>query len=118
MPKPLPPLMDKGPICCPPLDAPRSLTDGEAVALAVRMKALAHPSRLRLVSVLLGSAGRAASTRELAPWVSLSEPTVSHHLKTLEAAGMVDKVRRGGRVDYRVVPEAVAAIGRALNLTC
>jgi ArsR family transcriptional regulator, arsenate/arsenite/antimonite-responsive transcriptional repressor len=118
VPKPLPVLTDTAPICCPPLDAPHALTDGEAVALAVRMKALADPSRLRLVSLLLGSVGREASTRELARLVGLSEPTVSHHLKTLETAGLVSKVRRGGCVDYRVVPEAVVAIGGALNLTC
>ncbi len=58
------------------------------------------------------------STVRMAPVVSLSEPTVSHHLKTLEAAGILTKERRGMSVYYSVVPEAIHAIARALNATC
>jgi ArsR family transcriptional regulator len=50
--------------------------------------------------------------------VRLSEPTVSHHLKTLEKAGLVTKERRGMSVHYQVVPEAIHAIARVLHMAC
>jgi ArsR family transcriptional regulator len=48
----------------------------------------------------------------------LSEPTVSHHLKKLEAAGIVYKERRGMNVYYKVIPESIHAIARVLHLEC
>nr|WP_231134706.1 metalloregulator ArsR/SmtB family transcription factor [Motilibacter deserti] len=88
----------------------------EAVALAVRLKALADPVRVQLVSFLLAQDGLEACTCDLAPAVGLSEPTVSHHLKQLYAAGLVDKERRGMNVYYRLVPDAVSAVGRTLTI--
>lgn len=111
-------LLDTQPICCPALEESPSLSDEDAVALAIRLKALADPGRLRLVSLLLDRLGRGASTRELAPLLSLSEPTVSHHLSTLLDSGLVAKERQGTTVYYRVVPEAIQAIARVLHLSC
>lgn len=91
---------------------------GDAVALAVRLKALADPTRLRLVSYLLDQPAHEACTCDLAPLVGLSEPTVSHHLKKLETAGLLAKARRGMNVHYRVVPEAFHAIAGALHIDC
>ena len=90
----------------------------DAVALAIRLKALAEPTRLRLVNHLLDQPTLEACTCDLAPLVGLSEPTVSHHLKKLESAGLLTKERRGMSVYYRVVPEAVHAIAKALHITC
>lgn len=118
MPKPLPMLEDVSPICCAPLGTPASMTRDEAVALAVRLKALADPTRLQLLAYMLEQPAQEACTCDLAPVVGLSDPTVSHHLKTLEGAGLVTKERRGMSVYYAVVPEAIHAIARALHLDC
>lgn len=116
MPRSLPLLEDTSPICCTPLDARQPLATDDAVALAVRLKALGDPTRLRLLSHLLGRPGQEASTGDLARQVGLSDPTVSHHLKTLESAGLLTKERRGMSVHHRVVPEAIHAIARALHI--
>ena len=122
MPKPLPLLTDVSPICCTPLGGQSGsrevISADEAVALAVRLKALADPTRLRLVAYILGLPDGEACTCDLAPFVGLSEPTVSHHLKTLEGAGLVRKERRGMSVYYAVVPAAIEAITQALNPRC
>lgn len=90
----------------------------DAMALAERLKALADPVRLQLVSFILEQDSGEACTCELAPLVGLSEPTVSHHLKKLEASGLVAKERRGMNVYYRVVPESIGQITAALNAAC
>lgn len=90
----------------------------DAVALAVRLKALADPARLQLLAYILDQPAQESSTSALAPIVKLSEPTVSHHLKTLQASGLLTKERRGMNVYYRVVPEAIHAISRALHVNC
>jgi ArsR family transcriptional regulator len=86
--------------------------------LAVRLKALADPARLQLLAYILDQPGQEACTCNLAPIVNLSEPTVSHHLKKLEGSGLLTKERRGMNVYYRVVPEAIHAIARALHVNC
>jgi len=118
VPKTLPMLLDTQPICCPTLEDSPGLSDDDAVALAIRLKALADPARLRVVSLLLDRLGRGASTRELAPLLNLTEPTVSHHLRTLLDSGLVAKQRQGTTVYYRVVPEAIQAIVGVLHLSC
>ena len=94
------------------------MSDADAHALAVRLKALADPVRLQLLSYMLEQPTQEACTCELAPLVHLSDPTVSHHLKTLEGAGLVTKERRGMNVHYKVVPQAIHAIAVALHLKC
>ena len=116
MPKPLPLLVDVSPICCPPLGTREPMSPDTAVALAVRLKALADPVRLQLLDHLLDQPGEEATTGELARLVGLSDPTVSHHLKTLESAGLLTKERRGMSVHHLVVPEAIHAIARALHI--
>jgi DNA-binding transcriptional ArsR family regulator len=119
MPKPLPLLDASSPLCCAPLDASEGMiaTD-DAVALARRLKALADPTRLQLVSMLLHRPDLEACTCDLAPAVNLSEPTVSHHLKQLHDAGLLTKQRRGMNVYYRVVPASVKAVADVLTLDC
>lgn len=118
MPKPLPVLVDVSPICCMPLGANPSLDRDDAIALAVRLKALADPARLQLLAYILSQPGLEACTCTMAPLVNLSEPTVSHHLKKLEMSGLLTKERRGMNVYYRGVPEAIHAIATALHVNC
>jgi ArsR family transcriptional regulator len=118
MPKALPLLEDLAPICCLPLGESSALSAADALALALRLKALADPIRLQLLVHMLSQPNQEACTCELAPVVGLSEPTVSHHLKKLEGAGLVIKERRGMSVHYQVVPEAIHAIASTLHLKC
>jgi len=111
-------LLDTQPICCPPLQNAAGLSENDAIALAVRLKALADPARLRIVNLLLDQLAEGVSTRELAPQLGLTEPTVSFHLRTMLDAGLVTKDRHGTTVNYRVVPEAIQAIAVVLHLTC
>jgi ArsR family transcriptional regulator len=118
MPKALPLLQDLSPICRPPIGDGPTLSADDALALALRLKALADPVRLQLLVHMLNQPAHEACTCELAPLVELSEPTISHHLKKLEGAGLVVKERRGMNVYYRVVPEAIHAIATTLHLKC
>lgn len=118
MPKPLPLLdpLDTAAACCPPLvAAPLSAEDADQ--LARRLKALADPARLRLVSLLLASEGQEACTCDVTEPLGLSQPTVSHHLKRLAEAGIVTGERRGVWTYYRVVPEALTALAAVLTPT-
>ncbi|MDQ1627532.1 MAG: ArsR family transcriptional regulator, arsenate/arsenite/antimonite-responsive transcriptional [Actinomycetota bacterium] len=116
MPKPLP-LLEPLPTaadCCVPLAAsPLSATD--ARELANRLKALADPARLRLLSMLLASENHEMCTCDLTGPLGLSQPTVSHHVKVLAAAGLVVGERRGTWTWYRVVPEALTGVARVLD---
>jgi ArsR family transcriptional regulator len=115
MPKPLPvldPSYDA--VCCTPLVA-APLTADEAVDLAGRLKAIADPTRLRLLSLLLASEGMAACTCDLTGPVGLTQPTVTHHLQKLAAAGLVVGERRGTWTWYRVVPEALSGLAAVIS---
>ena len=116
MPRPLPVLEDSSPICCAPLGTQEPIGADDATALAVRLKALADPVRLQMIGLLLDRSGQEATTGDLARHAGVSEPTASHHLKTLEAAGLLTKERHGMSVHHHVVPEAIHAIARALHL--
>lgn len=112
MAKPLP-LLDPVPsaaTCCTPLTG-TPLTSADATELAIRLKALADPTRLRLLSLILASEGNEACTCDLTEAVGLSQPTVSHHLKKLAGAGLVTAERRQGPwTYYRVVTEALTGL--------
>lgn len=118
MPKSLPLIQDASPLCCPPLAPAQMVSASDALDIALRLKALADPTRIQLISLLLSSPAHEACTCELAPAVDLSEPTVSHHLKQLLDAGLVTKQRKGANVYYRLVPESLKAIARVLDVDC
>ncbi len=118
MPAPLPLISTTAPICCEPIGSSAALSRDEAEQLALRLKALADPTRLQLLTSLLTAPDGTACTCDLAPAVDLTEGTVSHHLKRLERAGLVSKERRGLNVHYRAESEAIHAIARALNAGC
>ncbi|MCQ8193072.1 ArsR/SmtB family transcription factor [Streptomyces rugosispiralis] len=90
---------------CPPglLTAP--LDDARSVELAKVFKALGDPIRLRLLSMIASRAGGEVCVCDLTPAFDLSQPTVSHHLKLLRQAGLIDRERRGTWVYYRLLPE-------------
>lgn len=117
MPKALPVLDDVSPFCCAPISSTAEFPPDDAVRLAVRLKALGDPTRIRLIAYMLNQPGREACTCDLAPVVGLSEPTVSHHLKTLEKAGLVSKERRGMSVHYAVKSSALHALGTAISVS-
>lgn len=104
------------PSCCPPLHA-GVLTTEEADKAARRLKALADPARLRLLSLLLAAPGGEACTCHLTEPLGLSQPTVTHHLRKLAEAGLVTGERRGVWTYYRVDRDALAAAGRLLGST-
>ncbi|MER6706225.1 ArsR/SmtB family transcription factor [Streptomyces fumanus] len=90
--------------CCPGLlTAP--LDEGQAVELAKVFKALGDPVRLRLLSMIASRAGGEVCVCDLTPAFALSQPTISHHLKLLRQAGLIDCERRGTWVYYWLVPE-------------
>ena len=117
MPKTLPVLDTTAPVCCRPL-AVRPLDEDDALAVALRLKALADPVRVRLMSIVLDQAESGACTCDLAPAVGVSEPTASHHLKQLRDAGLVEGTRRGTNVYYRPRTDALEALSRVLDPRC
>lgn len=116
MPGTLPVPTDLASAWCPPLGSAEPMPKDAVIWLAIRLKALADPMRLQLLEHLLRQPAREDCTCNLAPLVKLSEPTVSHHLKRLEASGILGKERRGMSVYYRVVAEAITAIAQVLHV--
>jgi ArsR family transcriptional regulator, arsenate/arsenite/antimonite-responsive transcriptional repressor len=98
------------PICCSP-DAP-PLPKREAEKAARFFKALADPTRVAIVNRL--AASEECCVCDLNAAFDLSQPTVSHHLKVLREAGLVESSRRGTWAYYRLVPEALDALRGAL----
>jgi ArsR family transcriptional regulator, arsenate/arsenite/antimonite-responsive transcriptional repressor len=91
--------------CCEPVVYP-DVERQQAERMAAIAKALGDPIRLQLVDVLRKHAGKVCVC-ELVPLFELSQPTVSHHLKVLREAGIVDSERRGLWAFYYVEPEAL-----------
>lgn len=102
------------PTCCEPLTtAPLSVE--QAVDLSRLIKALADPGRLRLLSLLADSPEGEACVCDLTGPLGLSQPTVSHHLKVLTAAGLLTRDKRGTWAYYAVVPDALRSLSAVLS---
>ena len=97
--------------CCSPLTR-EPLTSDAAERIAPLVKAIADPVRLRLLS-LIAAEDEVCSCNLLEP-LGKSQPTVSHHTKTLSEAGLITGEKRGRWVYWRVVPERVEAVRQAL----
>jgi len=102
--------------CCTPLT--KEAIDAERAAdLARRLKALADPTRLRLVSIVAASEGEEACVCDLIEPVGLSQPTVSHHLRILMEAGFLTRSKRGTWAYYKLVPGALGQLSQLLDVT-
>jgi len=99
---------------CPPLLAGPLLAE-DAEGLARALKVLADPARLRLLSLIQAQPGHEACVCNLTEPLGLSQPTVSHHLKVLLGAGLVEREQRGNWAYFRVVPEPLAALRDLLS---
>ena len=99
--------------CCEPLVYP-DVQRRQAEQMAAIAKALGDPIRLQLVDVLRKHAGKVCVC-ELTPLFDVGQPTVSHHLKVLREAGIVDSERRGLWAYYYVVPESLNEIRQWLS---
>lgn len=86
------------------------VTEEEAAELAAVFKALGDPIRLRLLSLIASRDGGEICVCELTPQFTLSQPTISHHLKLLRQAGLIDCERRGTWVYYWLLPEATSRL--------
>jgi ArsR family transcriptional regulator, arsenate/arsenite/antimonite-responsive transcriptional repressor len=104
-------------VCEPKHLAGPALSPDEATTLAARFKAVADPTRLRLLSLIAAHEGGEACVCDLTPAFDLSGPTISHHLKVLREAGLITGERRGTWIHYRVVPSTLATLAQALSPT-
>src|SRR5437016_13634763 len=98
-------------ICCGPATEPLAVPERDQ--LAAQFKALADPTRIAIVNQL--AAADEVCVCNLTAAFDLSQPTISHHLKILRDAGLVESTRRGTWAYYRVVPEALGALAVALT---
>jgi ArsR family transcriptional regulator len=110
----LPMITNSGLACCTPLTGtPMSASQAEQVAPL--LKALADPVRLRLVSLIAASTGGEACVCDLNAAFDLTQATISHHLKVLHSAGLLDRDKRGVWVYYAVRPAALAAVANLFD---
>jgi ArsR family transcriptional regulator len=100
--------------CCAPL-LREPLTQDQAADLARTLKALADPTRLRLVSMVAAREGGEACVCELTEPLGLTQPTVSHHLKILVDAGIFSRDKRGVWAWYALRPQALHALAAILG---
>ena len=101
------------PCCAPVVEA--ALSEEEAVELAELFKALADPARLRALSMVANAPDGEVCACDLVEPLERSQPTVSHHMAVLVDAGFVTREKRGRWAWYRLVPERLATISRALG---
>src|SRR5690242_18838947 len=104
------PLID----CCRPLAGPK-LSDKEAASTAALFKALGDPARVRIVNLLAAKGGEVCAC-EFEPALGLSQPTVSHHLKKLTDAGLLDRRQRGKWAYFSINPEAASNLAGLVDL--
>jgi ArsR family transcriptional regulator, arsenate/arsenite/antimonite-responsive transcriptional repressor len=100
--------------CCSPL-VREPLSTERAERVAPLLKALADPVRLRLVSIVAASEGGEACVCDLNDAFDLSQPTISHHLKVLHDAGLLDRSKRGVWVYYAVRREVLADLAALIG---
>jgi ArsR family transcriptional regulator, arsenate/arsenite/antimonite-responsive transcriptional repressor len=100
--------------CCTPLIR-EPITSGQALSLARTFKALADPTRLRLVSMVAAHEGGEACVCDLTEPLGLTQPTISHHLKILVEAGILTRDKRGVWAYYALVPAALDALSAVLH---
>ncbi len=93
-----------------------ALGEAQAVKLSAMFKALGDPVRLRLLSLIASHPGGEACVCEISATFDVSQPTISHHLKLLRSAGLLDCERRGTWVYYWVIPAALQHLSSVLHV--
>ena len=101
--------------CCAPLGA-ATLSDEEAAATAALFRALADPARVRIVNMLATSDGAVCACELTAP-LGLSQPTVSHHLKKLTDAGLLEREQRGKWAFFSIQRDALERVAALADVT-
>jgi ArsR family transcriptional regulator len=101
-------------LCCAPLSA-SSLSDDEARATAELFKALGDPTRVRIVNLIARSGGEMCACDLIEP-AGLAQPTVSHHLKKLLDAGLLEREQRGKWAFYSLKRDAVEKLAAVADL--
>lgn len=110
---PLPLLAADPAACCAPAGA--GLDADSAERLATVLKVIAEPTRLRLLSLVAAQQAGEECICNLTDRVGLSQPTVSHHMKLLVGAGLLEREQRGKWAYYRLVPGALDILGRLVS---
>jgi len=100
--------------CCAPLGAP-ALSEAEAEATAALFRALGEPARVRIVN-LLATQAEPVCVCDFVPALGLAQPTVSHHLKKLTDAGLLEREQRGKWAYYSLKDEAMARVAGLAEL--
>ncbi len=100
--------------CCSSLLVGR-LTPNEAVNLAAIFRALGEPVRLQMLSLISGHPNQEVCACELVEPLGLSQPTVSHHLKVMYEADLLERERRGTWIYYRILPQTLAMLRESLS---
>jgi ArsR family transcriptional regulator, arsenate/arsenite/antimonite-responsive transcriptional repressor len=108
-------LIDELEACCPRLLS-ATISEADAELAARIFRALAEPARVRLLSAIAAAGAEGACVCELVEPVSLSQPTVSHHLKVLFEAGLVSRERRGTWIYYHLREDSLSVVSRALHV--
>jgi ArsR family transcriptional regulator len=103
-------------IGCQPGLGVAALAEPQAVELAAMFKALGDPVRLRLLSLIASHPGGQACVCEISSSFDVSQPTISHHLKMLRSAGLLDCERRGTWVYYWVIPAVLQQLSSVLDV--
>jgi ArsR family transcriptional regulator len=103
------------PPCCPPM-ATTPIPAETAVVLSPAFKALGDPIRLQLMSMIASAPGGEICVCDLTPAFEISGPTISHHLKVLREAGLVDAERRASWVYYRARPGLMRQLAALLTV--
>jgi ArsR family transcriptional regulator, arsenate/arsenite/antimonite-responsive transcriptional repressor len=99
--------------CCTPVSAP-DVTTEQAQTLAAVFKALADPTRVRILNMLV-NADEPVCVCEFTPHLGLSQPTVSFHLAKLRKAGLIDREQRGTWAYYSLNRQALGRVARVLD---
>jgi ArsR family transcriptional regulator, arsenate/arsenite/antimonite-responsive transcriptional repressor len=101
--------------CCRPLGA-AALSDEEAAATAALFRVVADPARVKIVNLLARGGGEPVRACEFEPALGLSQPTVSHHLKKLTEAGLLEREQRGKWAYFSLVPEALDRLASLVEI--
>ena len=114
LPTPAPAAAEWAGACCPPLTGGAPLGRDQAEQLAHTLKALADPARLQVLSFLRSRPDREACACDFVEPLGLAQPTVSHHLKVLHEAGLLEREKRATWVYYRLPDDRLPSICQAL----